>query len=89
MEEPENDKVEGGRVSIDALMEDCVKEIGKSEDDKVDEKLKKTFLKRLEDVFSCESGVKDAYSMNGICLKELWFAVYVDVGLAFFSKERK
>ena len=31
MEEPENEKVEGGRVSIDAFSEDGVKEIRKNE----------------------------------------------------------
>jgi hypothetical protein len=32
VEEPENEEVEGGRVSINAFCEDCVKKLGKSED---------------------------------------------------------
>ena len=68
MEEPENEKVEGGRVSIDALSEDCVKEVIV---DDVDAKWKKTFLKRLDDVFSYKSGIKDAYIIDDICYIEL------------------
>jgi hypothetical protein len=35
--------------------------------DDVDAKVKKTFLKRPEDVFSYKSGAKDAHVMDGIC----------------------
>ena len=42
----------GGRVAINAVCEDCVKKkiVVKVKLDDVDAKLKKTFLKRLEDV---------------------------------------
>ena len=81
----------GGRVAINAVCEDCVKkkiEVKVKIDD-VDAKLKKTFLKRLDDVFNYKSGVKDDYVMVAICWMESGFAVYGDVGLAFFGKERK
>ena len=55
MEEPENEKVEGGGVSINAVSEDCVKEIRNIDD--VYAKLKRRFLKRPEDVFSFKNGV--------------------------------
>jgi hypothetical protein len=43
------------------------KKLGKMKIDDVDAKVKKTFLKRPEDVFSYKSGAKDAYVMDGIC----------------------
>ena len=67
MEEPENEEVEGGRVSISAVCEDCQVKL---KIDDVDAKLKKTFLKRLEDVFSYRSVIKDAYFIDGICCKK-------------------
>ena len=89
MEEPEKEKVEGGRVSINGFCEVCVKELGKSENRWCLCKVKKTFLKRLVDVFSYKSCIKNDCFIDGICWMESWFAVYVDVDLAFFGKERK
>ena len=89
MEEPESEKVEGGRVSIIAVCGDYVKEVRWKWKDVIGAKLKKTFLKRLEDVFNYKSGVKDDCFIYGICWKESWFAVYVGVYLAIFGKERK
>ena len=49
------------------LVKMVLKKLGKMKIDDVDAKVKKTFLKRLEDVFSHKSGVKDAYVKVGIC----------------------
>ena len=89
MEEPDKERVEGGRVSFIAFCWNCVKELGESENRRCLCKVKKTFLKRLEDVFSCKIGCKDSYVIDGRCWMESWFAVDVDGDLAFFGKERK
>ena len=67
-------------------MKIVLKNLGKSD---VLAKFKKTFLKRLLDVFSYKSVVKDAYFIDGIWCKERWSAVYVDVDLAGLGKGRK